>query len=409
MISLRDIITEKSSVLPEEKVKERSWVLVFCYNPSLKILLARDDENNWSFPGGQLDDGETAEEAAWRELKEETGIVPEKLEFLKTIYHDKPNKLKVSNVFYTEISKNVKLKASSDVEKLKWFSINDLPKLDDLSKPKKGVVDLAVEKVYDSKKELAENISDAIALGIPLQLLTERKQHKKTEKGYLIVFEGIDGAGKSTQRKLLTKWLEGKGWKVSVSKWGTSPEISELIKNGKEQRWLTPALFSLLNASDMVWRYENEIKPALDKGHVVICDRYYYTSYVRDSLRGVNKKMLDHIYENFVEPDLVVHFKVPPRLAVERLLREKGFKWYSGGMDIGYHKNLEECALIYETNMDREYDEVLKKAKNYKQVVSERRIGEIFHEIKHFIYERVKAVRRKPSMEEGNIKLANLI
>lgn len=409
MISLRSIITEKSSVIPEEDVKERSWVIVFRYNPDLEVLLVRNKEKEWEFPGGQLDKDESPEEAAWRELKEETSIVPEKLEFLKTVYHDKPNKLKVSHVFYAEVPKKVTVKAADDVEKSKWVSAIKCDEIEKLSTPKKDALRLCAEKIYSAKKELDEHIAGGISMGLPLQLITEKKSHKKTQNGYLIVFEGIDGAGKTTQRRLLRKWLEGKGWKVTVSKWGTSPEISELIKNGKEQRWLTPTLFSLLNASDMVWRYENEIKPALDNGHVVICDRYYYTSYVRDSLRGVNKKILDHIYENFEEPDLVIHFKVPPRLAVERLLRDKGFKWYSSGMDIGYHSNLEECALIYETNMDKEYDEVLKKAKNYKHIVSERSVTEIFNEIKHFIYERVKAVRRKPTMEEGTIRLLKLI
>ena len=409
MISLKSIISERRATIPDDEIKERSWILVFRYNPHLEILLVKDEDDQWSFPGGQLDNEETAEEAAWRELKEETTIVPDKLHFLKTLYHDKPNKLKVSHVFYTEVPKSTTVKSKDDVEKSKWFPANKDFKLDGLSKPKKEMIDLASDKVYDAGKELKEQISEGLALGLPFhQLLTEGKR-KKTANGYLIVMEGIDGSGKTTQRKLLKKWLENKGWKVSVSKWGTSPSISELIKDGKEKRWLTPTLFSLLHASDMVWRYENEIKPALEKGHVVLCDRYYYTSYVRDSLRGVNKKLLDGIYENFVEPDLVIHFKVSPRLAVERLMRDKGFKWYSGGMDIGYHKNLEECALMYETNMDKAYDNVLSKAKNYKSVMSERRIEEIFNEIRHFIYERVKAVRRFPKMEEGQIMLKNLI
>jgi dTMP kinase len=396
MISLQSILLEHS-IIPEDEIKERSWVAVFRYHPHLEVLLVQDEDGKWSMPGGQLDDEETPEEAARRELKEETKLIPSELHFLKTIYHDKPHKLKVSHVFYTEVPVKSAVKPNEDAEKAKWFSLDKLPEMNDLSHPKREAIDVAAEKIYDAKKELKEAIDMAkeLDLPIPQQLLTEGKR-KRTVNGYLIVFEGIDGSGKTTQRKALQKWLENREWKVVSSKWGTSPRISEIIKTGKEQKWLTPTLYSLLNASDMVWRYENEIKPALERGAIVLCDRYYYTSYARDQLRGVNKKLLDSIYESFVEPDLVIHFKVSPRLAMERLMNDKGFGWYSSGMDIGYHKNMEECALIYETNMDKVYDEVLKKAKNYRHVNSERSIDEIFKEIKHFIYERVKAVKRVP-------------
>ena len=394
MISLRDIITERRATIPDDEIKERSWVLVFRYNPAFEILLARDEDGKWSFPGGQWDEGESAEDAAWRELEEETGLVPDTLNFLKTVYHDKPNKLKVSHVFYTEVSKDVKVKASDDVEKLKWFRSDDLPDLDDLSKPKQEVVDLAAKEIYDAKKELKEYVDlfTSIGYNVPQTLLTEEK--KRTQNGYLIVFEGIDGVGKTTQRRNLKEWLEKKGWKVSSSKWGTSPTISKLIKVGKIQKWLSPMLFSLLHASDMIWRYENEIKPALEKGHVVLCDRYCYTSYVRDKLRGIRPELLDQIYSNFVEPDLVIHFEVEPHMAVERLLRDKGFKWYNSGMDIGYSGDQEECALAYEKNMDREYKKLLPKVKNYKHVNTNRSIEEIFEELKGFVREKIEMVRK---------------
>ena len=409
---LRDILlNEKKAVIPDEDIKERSWIIVFRYNPSLEVLIVRDSDKRWTLPGGQLDNGETAEEAAYRELEEETGIVAKKLEFLKTIYHDKPNKLKVSNVYYTEISKTIKVRAGDDAEKSKWITPSEAKKLSDLSDPKVDVIKLAMEKVYDAGKELKETIELARSMGLPLQLLTESKKKRKTNEGYLIVFEGIDGSGKTTARKKLKKWLEEKGWKVAVSKWGSSPEIAKLLKVGKQQKWLTPMLFSLLHASDMVWRHQNEIAPFLKKGHVVICDRYHYTSYVRDCLRGVDKKILDGIYKDFVEPDLLFHFKVSPRLAVERLLKDKGFKYYSSGMDIGYHKKMEECALVYEKKMDAEYCNILPKVKSYKSVDSERSIDEIFEEIKKFIHEKIKEVERSPKevIEDNMIKMSDLM
>lgn len=407
MICLKDLLVEKKDVIPDDEIKERSWVLVFCYKPSLHILLAKDEKGKWSFPGGQLNNKETSEEAAWRELKEETSISPEKIDFLKTIYHDKPHKLKVSHVFYTEVPKNTILKPHSDVEKLKWVPLDDLPS--DLSKPKREAIDLASAKVHDPKKEVKESIAEGLERGLPFELLTESK--RKTANGYLVVFEGIDGSGKSTQRKILKKWLEGKGWKVTTSKWSTSPRISELIKDGKEKRWLTPTLYSLLHASDMVWRYENEIKPALEKGHVVLCDRYYYTSYIRDQLRGIKKEMLDEIYKNFIDPDLIIHFTVSPRLAVERLMKDKGFKWYNSGMDIGYNEDMEKCASIYETKMDEAYMSLLPSVENYTAVSAERSIREIFEDIRGFIHKKIKALERGRVVESSSMltMLKNLL
>lgn len=140
----------------------------------------------------------------------------------------------------------------------------------------------------------------------------------------------------------------------------------------------------------MVWRYENVIKPALNEGNVVLCDRYYYTSYVRDQLRGMKKEVLDKIYEGCSQPDLVLHFDVPPRLAVERLLSGKGIKHYSAGMDLNYSTNLEECASIYEGNMAKVYDVLLPKIENYHRINTERSIGEIFREVAGLVKEKIK-------------------
>lgn len=399
MTGLKHILSEKRATIPDEEVKERSWIVLFRKNPELEVLLVKDEDGKWSFPGGQLNTAETAEEAAWRELKEETSVVPDKLHFLKTIYHDKENKLKVSHVFYTEVDKDTKIKSASDVEKSKWYPAKEKIDLEGLSKPKKEAIEACVQRMYHYKEELKEALALVKKYNLPV-LLTEGK--KRTDSGFLVVMEGIDGAGKSTQCKALKKLLERKGWKVTMTEWNTSPHIAKAIRKGKKEKWLSPTLYSLLHASDMVWRYENVIKPALNEGHVVLCDRYHYTSYVRDQLRGMNKEVLDRIYENFAEPNMVLHFKVTPRMAVERLMQNRGFKWYSGGMDIGYSKNLEECASIYESQMDAAYGELLPKAKNYHQIDTGRSIAEIVLEVYKLVKSKLTENKRQ-IMEEKPI------
>lgn len=392
MIEIKHIISEKRSIIPDDKIKERSWIVLFRRNPNLEVLLVKDEDGHWAFPGGQLNDNETAEEAAWRELKEETDIVPKTLNFVKTFYHDKEHKLKVSHVFYSEISKDTKVKNKSDVETSKWFPVNEEIDKSGFSKTKQEALNLCKQHLTDHKKELKEALEIIKSLNLPFHLLMEGK--KLTNNGYLVVMEGIDGAGKSTQCKALRKLLERKNWKVTISEWNTAPHISKAIKKLKKEQCLNPTLYSLLNASDMIWRHENIIKPALQKGHVVICDRYHYTSYVRDQLRGVKKEILDSLYEGFTKPDMVLHFNVAPRLAVERLLNEKGFKHYSSGMDIGYSKNLEECASIYETNMHKAYSDLLPKVENYYKVDTDRSIGEIFSEVAHLVKSKLSEVKR---------------
>src|ERR1035437_2649117 len=386
---IKDIVTEEHK-RPGGK-KARSFVAVFRYKPSLEVLLVKDRKGRWTMPGGQADTKETYNETAWRELEEETNIVPD---FIK--HWDKiEDEDKITHAYYGEVTDKQKAKSGTDAKGVKWSLVDKIDDVKDLKDFHKNIIKDISKEIYDVKKEIKEAMRHASKLNIPLSTFTNLLlERKRTIDGYLIVMEGIDGAGKSTQCDNLKNWLEDKGWKVTVSKWSNSPAISDAIKAGKKGRWLSPTLFCLLNASDMIWRYENIIKPALDKGHVVICDRFYYTSYVRDILRGVRKELLDEIYKNFPEPDLILHFIVPPDVAVARLLKDKGFKWYSAGRDIGYSENEEQSALKYEKEMDKIYKSILPKIKNYKAIKTTRTIDEIFKEIKEFVREKIQSVKK---------------
>src|SRR5215831_18978606 len=100
--------------------------------------------------------------------------------------------------------------------------------------------------------------------------------------GKLIVVEGIDGSGKSTQIRLLEKWLRYKGHSVFFTEWNSSEQVKEIISKGKKKNLLTPTTFSLLHATDFAARYETNIFPLLRAGYVVLADRYIYTAFARD-------------------------------------------------------------------------------------------------------------------------------
>src|SRR5260221_14388040 len=119
--------------------------------------------------------------------------------------------------------------------------------------------------------------------------------------GRLIIVEGIDGSGKSTQLDLLRKWLVNQGYLVIFSEWNSSPIVKGTTRRGKRMQLLSPMSFSLIHAADFASRTYSQIMPALQSGAIVLADRYVYTAYVRDAVRGVNRTWLRRLY-SFAAP-----------------------------------------------------------------------------------------------------------
>jgi dTMP kinase len=107
--------------------------------------------------------------------------------------------------------------------------------------------------------------------------------------GRLIIVEGIDGSGKSTQLDLLRKWLISQGYVVVFSEWNSSPIVRATTRRAKNRRLFSPMSFSLIHAADFASRTYAQILPALQAGAIVLADRYVYTAYARDAARGVDR------------------------------------------------------------------------------------------------------------------------
>ena len=100
--------------------------------------------------------------------------------------------------------------------------------------------------------------------------------------GTLIVFEGYDGSGKSTQVQILKNLLESNGFFVHISPWNSSPFVASLTKKlKKNEKHLNPAVFDMMHAADLMDRYIRDIQSKLDAGMIVICDRYIHTAIAR--------------------------------------------------------------------------------------------------------------------------------
>ncbi len=183
-----------------------------------------------------------------------------------------------------------------------------------------------------------------------------------TCKGKLIVVEGIDGSGKSTQIDLIYKWLADKGKSVFFSEWNSSPLVKSTTKRGKKKREFTPTTFSLIQAADFANRWENQFLPMLKAGVIVLADRYAFTGLARDVARGVDPDWARNLYSFAFQPDLVLYFKVPLEEAVERITSSRAkIKYYEAGMDLELSNNKVTSFNLFQGMILEEYEKMVEE------------------------------------------------
>jgi dTMP kinase len=176
-------------------------------------------------------------------------------------------------------------------------------------------------------------------------------------RGKLIVVEGIDGSGKSTQLSLLSQWLRSQGYAVAFSEWNSSPLVRETTKRGKKKEMFTPMTFSLIHATDFADRLERYIIPLMKAGAVVCADRYAYTAFARDVVRGVAPRWVRNLYRFAIRPNLAFYFRVPLEVALGRILGGRNaIKYYEAGMDLGLSRNIVESFRLFQGRILEEYD-----------------------------------------------------
>lgn len=176
-------------------------------------------------------------------------------------------------------------------------------------------------------------------------------------KGKLIVVEGIDGSGKSTQLSLLSQWLRSQDIAVAFSEWNSSELVRGTTRRGKKKQMFTPTTFSLIHATDFADRMERYILPLLKAGAVVCADRYAYTAFGRDVARGVSRAWVRNLYRFAIRPNLAFYFRVPLDVALDRILGGRSaLKYYEAGMDLGLSSDLEESFRIFQSRIIDEYE-----------------------------------------------------
>ena len=179
---------------------------------------------------------------------------------------------------------------------------------------------------------------------------------RERSRGLLIAFEGPDGAGKTTQRKLFKTWLKSEGHDVVTSKWNSSPLLKPLIRSRKKLHALSPLEFSLLHAADFRHRLHTEILPALWDGRIVLADRFLFTGLARDAARGLEIDWLLHAYSPLFWPDMVFYFSVSPVTSATRVAAERQPKFYEAGQDVTGEADALASYQRFIGRVIREYD-----------------------------------------------------
>ena len=175
--------------------------------------------------------------------------------------------------------------------------------------------------------------------------------------GKLIVIEGSDGVGRSTQIEALTQWLEIQGYGVVNTGWTRSPLLGPAIDTIKRGNTLNQITFSVLYAADFADRIENQIIPALKGGFIVLADRYMYTAFARHVVRGIDRDWIRRVYGFALVPDLVIYLKIGLEDLIRRTFESgRSMNYWESGMDIGLSGDLYESFVQYQTRLLAEFD-----------------------------------------------------
>ncbi|MBG0785760.1 MAG: thymidylate kinase [Anaerolineaceae bacterium] len=176
--------------------------------------------------------------------------------------------------------------------------------------------------------------------------------------GKLIVLEGADGVGRSTQTQLLRRWLEDEGFAVSDTGLRRSAMTQKGLDDAKQGHTLSRITMSLFYATDFADRLENQIIPALEAGFIVLSDRYFYSIMARDIVRGADPEWSKQIYGFALKPDLVLYLRANVNDLVSRLIHGRGLNYWEAGMDVHAADNLYDSFINYQSELGLMFDQL---------------------------------------------------
>jgi dTMP kinase len=145
--------------------------------------------------------------------------------------------------------------------------------------------------------------------------------------------------------------------KVFFTEWNSSVVVRKATSKGKKRNLLTPTTFSLIHATDLADRFERQMLPLLQAGYIVLADRYAFTAYVRDVVRGCSPAWVRNLYSFAVRPEITFYFRVPLEVALGRIMSSRpNLKYFEAGMDLGLSSDLNESFRLFQGRLFEEYE-----------------------------------------------------
>jgi len=208
--------------------------------------------------------------------------------------------------------------------------------------------------------------------------------------GRLIVLEGTDGVGRSTQTQMLSQWLQEEGFGVLDTEMAQSKLTQAGLDKAKAGNTLGRLTMSLFYATDFADRLENQIIPALKAGFHLLSDRYFYSIIARNMVRGADPTWSRRIYGFALKPDIVFYLKADVTTLLNRVV-DRGFDYWESGMDMGYEDNLYDSFCTYQTRLIEQFDQMAEEF-GFIVIDANRSSQEVFEDIK----EHVRALMHEP-------------
>ena len=246
---------------------------------------------------------------------------------------------------------------------------------------------------HSEKKSNGKDVSSRF-YGTPLPGVKQEEL-----SGTLIVIEGSDGSGRSTQISLLTEWLESEGFAVQTMGLRRSFLVADDIDALLAENSVTRLTLALMYGTDFYDQLERRILPALRSGLIVLADRYIYTLIARSAVRGIGRDYLHGIYEMALKPDLTFWLNVQPEVAFDREFKKAHtISYWESGRDMSLSNDLFQSFIRYQSLMKKEF-EYLSRRHGFIEVDGERSVSEVNRELRKQIAAQlgIRSTRYQPS------------
>jgi dTMP kinase len=200
---------------------------------------------------------------------------------------------------------------------------------------------------------------------------------KKGFPGKLVVLEGTDGVGRSTQVALLREWLESEGYAVAATGYKRGKLAGKAIKSAMKGHTLGDTTMNLSYATDFVDRLERNIIPALRASFVVLLDRYIYSIIARAQVRGADPTWIRNVLSFALVPDIVFYLQADIANLIPRVLNTRGFDYWESGMDFMRGRDYYDSYVEYQSRLIAQYDAMADEF-NFLRVDANQSIHEVF-------------------------------